>query len=231
MQDAKTKKQSKWYSCACGVCWQTQKPTKVYDKAYFDEYAKFDHKLKDAYQYPVKIYAPIIEELLYGRKVLLVGRVNSHQEDAFEERGWVPTSIDKNESQPKKDRLIIGDFETYKFPSYMSNFPNGGFNLIWMYQTLECFSDPLQALAKCKSLLTEDGILYIGSPDTDFIHTRGSSGFMHWKPDMHFLMWNRDSITNQLEKLGFNVILCRQNYEHRFPAQDDFHLIAQVKFF
>ena len=225
MQDSKTKQQSKWYSCSCGVVWQEKKPTKVYDRAYWDEYAKYDKKLKDSYQYPVLIYTPIIEELIYGRKVLLIGRVNTHQEEAFAKRGWVPYSIDKNKAQEPLDRLFIGDFEDYQFPEGMK------FNLIWVYHTLECFLDPILALAKCKSLLTEDGILYLASPDTDFIHTRGSSGFMHWKPDMNYLMWNRRSISTFLEKLGFTIILARQNYEHRFPIWDDYHVIAQRKFF
>jgi len=225
MREAKTKKESKWYSCACGVVWNIEKPSKTYDEKYWDEYAKYDKKLEDAYKYPVKIYAPIIEELIYGRKVLLIGRVNTHQEDAFEERGWVPYSIDKNEFQPKCLRLFTGNFEDYKFGSDLK------FNLIWIYHTLECFIDPISALVKCKNLLTEDGIIYLGAPDTDFIHTRGSAGFVHWKPDMNYLMWNRNSISNCLKTLGFNVILSRQNYEHRFPVWDDFHIIAQKKFF
>ena len=225
MQNSTDKKQSKWYSCACGVVWQVKYPDKVYDKKYYDEYAKYDSKLKDSFQYPVKIYAPIIEELVYGRKVLLIGRVNSHQEDAFKERGWVPYSIDKNEAQPKQDKLFVGNFETYNFSDNLK------FNLIWIYHTLECFLDPVSALAKCKSLLTEDGILVICSPDTDFIHTRGSSCFIHWKPDMNYLMWNKRSISTHLEKLGFQIIIARQNYEHRFPFWDDYQLIAQKKFF
>jgi len=225
MQDATTKQQSKWYSCSCGVVWQVQKPTMVYDKKYLDKYAQFDSKLRDAYEYPVRIYAPLIEELIYGRKALLIGRPTSHQEDAFSDRGWIPYSIDKNQAHEPEDRLMLGDFESFIFE------PGTSYNLIWMYHTLECFNDPIAALAKCKSLLTEDGILFIASPDTDFIHTRSSSGFIHWKPDMNYMMWNRRSLTSHLEKLGFNVILARQNYEHRFPAWDDFHIIAQRKFF
>ena len=225
MRDSKTKVQSKWYSCACGIVWQNKNPDMIYDIKYWEKYAQFDKKLKDSYQYPVRIYSPIIEELIYGRKVLLVGRVNSHQENIFAERGWVPYSIDKNMGQPSSDRLILSDFESYIFEPLIK------FNMIWIYHTLECFLDPMKALAKCKSLLAEDGILFLGTPDTDFIHTRGSSGFIHWKPDMNYLMWNKRSITSYLEKLGFNIILARQNYEHRFPYWDDLHLIAQRKFF
>lgn len=222
MQDADTKKQSKWYSCACGVIFQNQKPAGIYDQAYWDKHDKYDKKLKDSFNYPIRVYAPLIEELIYGRKVLLIGKQTSHQQTAFAQRGWVPFSIDKN---PASKPTFEGDFETFDFPD------NSQFNLIWLYETLECFLDPLSALEKAKSLLTEDGIIFIASPDTDFIHTRSSSGFIHWKPDMHYLMWNRRSLGTYLEKLGFNVILARQNYEHRFPAWDDLHILAQKKYF
>lgn len=221
MQDSVTRKQSKWYSCQCGVVWNTHKPDIIYDEKYYKKYDHFDKKIKDNYEYAVKIYSPIIEELIYGRRALFVGRTTIHQESLFEQRGWVPESIDKNSfTNPS----IVGDFECHDFKGFK-------YNMIWMYHTFECFQDPKAALIKCRELLTEDGILFIASPDTDFIHTRGSSGFRHWKPDMNYLMWNRRAITRQLESLGLNVIMARQNCWQRFPETDDFHLIAQVKFF
>jgi len=223
MHDVKTKTQSKWYSCACGVVWQSEKPTQVYDKKYWDKYDQFDKKLKDAYEHPIRIYAPLAEEMMYGRKVLIVGRTTKHQEDYFVERGWVPFTIDKNTDQPICERTLIGDFETYQFTQK--------FNMIWIYHTLECFIDPISSLIKASNLLTEDGMIFIGTPDTDFIHTRSSSGFIHWKPDTNYLMWNKRSLIGQLEKLGFNVIMARQNYEHRFPYWDDVHCLAQKTFF
>lgn len=223
MQDAVTKKQSKWYSCQCGVVWQTGKPTMIYDAKYAKTFQD-NPKLSASYNYPVRVYSPIIEELLYGRKALLIGRPNTDQEKSLAERGWVPYTIDKNTSYNTEGRNIAGDFETH-------DFGESKFNMIWMYHTLECFHDPISALAKSRNLLTEDGILFIASPDTDFIHTRGSSGFRHWKPDTNYMMWNRRSLTKQLENLGFTVIMARQNCWQRFPDTDDFHIIAQVKFF
>lgn len=225
MQDATSKKTSRWYSCSCGVVFQSQKPTGIYDKKYWDKYNQYDKKLKDAFQYPIRLYAPIMEELIYGRKVLIVGRQTTHQEEYFMERGWVTTTIDKNSAFESSDILIVDDFEKHKFPESVK------YNAIWIYHTLECFDNPVEALSLCQKLLTEDGILFIASPDTDFISTRSSSNFIHWKPETNHIMWNRRSITRHLENLGFTIILNRQNYEHRFPAWDDFHILAQKRFF
>lgn len=225
MQDAVSKVQSRWYSCKCGVVWQAGIPKGVHDNKYLDG-IRNNNKLRDCYQHTIRLYAPIIEELVYGRRVLIVGGATPHEAEFFAHRGWIPEVIDKDPKVDDFKWLIRADFEKHDLGQ-----DGKKYNLIWMYQSLECFLDPVSALAKCSSLLTEDGILFIGSPDTDFIHTRGSSGFIHWKPDMNFVMWNIPSITKQLEKLGFVVIMSRQNYEQRFPAWDDFHLMAQKKYF
>ena len=237
MKDAKTGKSSKWGSCKCGIIFNLEKPTKVYDLAYWQERSKYDKKLDVSYSYPILIYAPIIEELIYGRRVLIVGRPNTYQESALALRGWVPTIIDKNTCFETKGNVIASDFETHKFPdlSYedsegkLIKMPN--FNMIWLYHTLECFHDPVAVLVLCKKLLSEDGILFIATPDTDFIHTRSSSCFIHWKADENHIMWNKASLCKQMESLGFNTILCRSNYEQRFPIWDDIHGIFQLRFF
>lgn len=225
MQDAKTKKKSRWFSCSCGVVFQANKPTAIYDDKYWLERSEYDKKIEAAYQYPIRVYAPLIEELIYGRRVLIIGRSNTYQEEALSARGWVPTIIDKNTSFTTTDNIIAADFEQHNFPLERK------YNLIWLYHTLECFSDPVASLALCDKLLVEDGVIFIATPDTDFINTRSSSCFIHWKPDHNHIMWNRRSLTKHLDSLGFNVMLSRQNYEHRFPIWDDFHLIAQKRFF
>jgi predicted SAM-dependent methyltransferase len=225
MKDAMTKVCSRWYACSCGVVFQTQKPWGSYDKKYWDKFNDYDKKLKDSFEYPVRIYAPLAEELIYGRKVLIIGRQTPHQEQEFSRRGWIPSVIDKNTHFQSSDILIVDDFEKHKFKE------SEKFNMIWIYHTLECFDDPVASLLLCHKLLAEDGILFIASPDTDFISTRSSSNFIHWKADYNHIMWNRRSIQRHLENLGFTVILNRQNYEHRFPAWDDFHVLAQKKFF
>ena len=222
MRHAETKKESKWFSCVCGVVFQDKKPTFDYDQKYWDKYNDQCKKIRASYEYPVRIYAPIIEDRMYGRRVLLVGKQTSHQEDAFKERGWVPTSIDRN---PASNPHILSDFEKYQFPETIK------YNLIWIYHALECLHDPIASLDLCSKLLAEDGIIVIVSPDSDFIHTRSSSNFMHWNDAENYMMWNRRSISKKMESLKFDTILLAQNQEPRFPQRDDFHGIWQKKFF
>ena len=225
MVDKSTNKKSRWFSCRCGVVFNAQKPTKVYDEKYWLEHNKYDAKQKDSYEYPIRIYAPIAEELVYGRRVLIVGRPNTYQEEAFRERGWVTTVIDKNTCMNESDNLIASDFETYQFPE------NIKYNMIWFYDVIECFSNPIGALELCKNIMPEDGLVFVSTPDTDLINTRSNSCFIHWKADEHYVMWNKRSLSKHMDSIGFNTIMCRTNLEHRFNSWDNIHGLYQRCFF
>jgi len=224
MEDAKSRRKSKWHSCACGVIFQKDKPEGVYDAAYLKKESDPGEKYRLAAQYPVRIYAPLIEELTYGRKALVVGTPTFRQVEAFKDRGWVTYSIDKNLEYLPSSRHFQGDFETYDFGDQK-------FNLIWMYSVLECFLNPKETLKKCFTLLPEDGILFIATPDTDFVYTRSSAAFVHWRPEYNNVMWNKRALTSLLESLGFQTIMCRRNLEQRFPAVDDVHGIFQKRYY
>lgn len=225
MQNSDTKKRSKWYSCSCGVVWQTDEPSGKYDRKYYERYKDGGKKYEEACKYPVYVYAPIIEELVYSRKMLQIGMNTPYQAEAFRERGWVTYSIDKNKDFKDSERLIVGDFEERVFGT------SDKYDVVWAYHTIECFSKPIESLSKCLDLLSEGGILFIATPDTDFINTRSSGGFIHWQPEYNRIMWNIRSLSSALERLGFDIVLARRNYEARFPAQDDLHLIAQKRYF
>src|SRR3990167_7502982 len=85
MEDSKSRKKSKWYSCHCGIIFQDKPPLGKYDIAYRQRFQSGGEKLTNAMQYPVKVYSPQIEELLYGRKALVVGTPTHDQVDALKE--------------------------------------------------------------------------------------------------------------------------------------------------
>lgn len=224
MKDARSGAQSIWYQCACGVVFQNKFPDqkKVYDQKILDNCQ--DEKFKRTQAYGAMVYGPIIEEIIYGRKLLEVGYHTPWFLNAMKDRGWIGFGIDDNIDAPENDRFKNGNFEQVEFAEKLK------FDLIWMSHVLEHFQDPVKAIEKCKRLLTEDGVLFIATPDTDFIHTRSTAGFGHWKPDEHYIMFNKDSLVRVLQKMDFEIILARRNWVERWTAWDDIHVIAQKKF-
>lgn len=225
------KERSDYWHCKCGVVFQEKFPLgdslkheDVYKAEYVDNYLGLGQKYIDMCHYPVRVYAPIIEELTYGRKMLEVGFISHFFMQEMSKRGWLTWGIDVIGGTDDNDRIYKGDFESYDFKGLK-------FNLIWLSHVFEHFKDPKAVLKKCYDLLAEDGVIYIATPDTDFIHTRSAAGFPHWKRDEHYIMWNKESLVKEIEKNGFDVIMARRNYEQRWVSYDDVQVLAQKRFF
>lgn len=219
---------SHYWHCRCGVVFQEKCPEivveNIYNEKYVESYIGMGNKYINAVKYPVRLYAPLIEELTYGRKMLDVGFLSHFFMQEMSKRGWLTWGIDFVHGVSDSERIIKGNFETHDFKDQK-------FNLIWMSHVFEHFKSPKNIIKKCYDLMPEDGVLYIATPDTDFIHTRSNSGFTHWRRDEHYIMWSKEALTRELEKAGFDVVMVRRNYEIRFTSWDDIQIIAQKRFF
>ena len=228
MQDSSSKDISYWNQCRCGVVWQHRYPDEVkkyYDKEYIKVLLEDKVKYSDSCYYYSRVYAQIIEELMYGRKLLDVGYMSPYNMQAFSIRGWVPFGIEVNPDASESNRLIKGDFENYEFPDRMK------YDLIWMNHVIENMKDPVAALKRTFDLLTPNGTVFIATPDTDILYVNSSGSFKYWAEHENYIMWNKDSLSKKLEEIGFEIIVSRRNTDVRFTYTNDLHLIAQKKFF
>lgn len=222
MHNSDTDQMSRWHECVCGCVWQADPVVQDFGSTYIKKLLEDKEKYAESSTYPCRLYAPIIEELTYGRKMLDVGYTSPYNMLAFRKRGWVSYGIENCPEAETTPRLIKGDFETHSFPFK--------FDLLWLSNVMENLRHPLLTLEKAYDILQESGVLYISTPDTDFIRHNSPAGFSHWDRANN-LMFSSRSLKFHLEKLGFNVVLQRKNYEKRFTAWDTQHVIAQKRFF
>lgn len=194
------------------------------DKAYIEKYYEFKEYDMIAVQ-PGRIYAPLIEELTMGRKMLDVGYCTPHNIDFFKARGWVAFGVESNEEAPETNRLMKDDFEKTE-DLYKSSY-----DCVWMGHVLEKFKDPLSALFKTREILQSNGVLYISTPDSDFLYSKPPGEWTHWNKEENNIIWNERSLKRELERIGFNVVMCRRNYYSRFGFYHDLHIIAQKVYF
>jgi len=214
-----------WYYCICGIIFNKDFPDpEPKTEEYLKKYRDFKEYELIAKQ-PVRIYAPIIEELTMGRKMLDIGFGTGKNMEYFKERGWVSFGIEKNKDTKETDRIIKDDFESTD-KLYKSTY-----DLVWMSHVLEKFKDPLSALYKARELLQENGVLYIATPDIDFLYGKPSGEWTHWNKSDNHILWNTRSVKRELERIGFNIVMCRRNYYSRFGFYHDLHLIAQRIYF
>lgn len=240
MEDAKTHDRSIWYKCTCGVIFQDHFPTslEVYDEKYVALLAE-TKEAKDRYEYMVKLYAPIIEEITYGRMMLEVGFCVPFTYQKMAERGWLTWGIDVNPALTGQGNIYKGDFIKYDFSISGDSIKattgeekiDRKFDLIWMGHVLEHFENPLAALNKAYEVLDTKGVLFISTPDIDFISKTTVRGWPYLIGKEHYILWSERALCRELERLGFKIILKHRNYSSRFVAHHDLHIIAQKNYF
>lgn len=223
-EDGTAKGVGVWYICCCGVIFNQNPPHRILDKTYIEKY-KSQKQYEEIAKLPVRVYAPIIEELTMGRKMLDVGFCAEDTMNAFKKRGWVTFGIDNNKDIEPNKRIYNEDFEKTE------SLYKATYDLVWMGHVLEKFKDPLSALWKTRDILQNNGVLYISTPDIDFLHSKPHQDWTHWNKDDNNIMWNKMSLTRELERLGFEIIMCRRNYYSRFGFYHDLHIIAQKIYF
>ena len=230
---------SMWYRCQCGVIFQKDKPEHNYNKDYIKNYVD-SKKYEARSEYGPRIFAPIIEDLTYGRMMLDVGFNYPNIMNYFKDRGWITWGIERNPDAVTNKNIYKGDFETHDFSLPIT--PDAvkalgvdkierTFDLIWMSHVIEHFDDPIKAIRKAYNLLSDTGVLYISTPDIEFIHKTGVGGWGHWKAREHNILWSEPALKRELERAGFKVVYCKRNFASRFNTFYDIQIIAQKNYY
>lgn len=205
-----------WKYCGCGCCYNEPVDKAFWTKEYQEEFSE-QKAIKRSMEYSVKVYAPIIEEMIYGRKFLDVGFCIDHRIQEFKRRGWIATGIDLIDND-----FIRGDFETFDFGDLT-------FDCIWMGNVLECFDNPLNAILKAWNMLRPRGILYLSAADAEQIFYLGYQSWGKWKSKEHNIYFSERKLKDELKRMGFDIVMAWKVYSRRFPSWNDMHIIAQKR--
>jgi len=86
---------------------------------------------------------------------------------------------------------------------------------------------PLELFKDAFEILNNTGILYIDTPDTDYLARTNITYFHHWKNNENYILWNKRSLVRELERVGFDVIVVRRNATTHYGKPDTIQVIAQ----
>ena len=240
IEDGKSHLQMTWYRCQCNVLFNSEfkKDPSIYTEDYLKDMADAK-QAKERFEYPLRLYAPLIEESTYGRMMLDVGFGVPYVIDAMKERGWLTWGIDNHPYIKGGGNIYNANFMNYDFDMESDSifFATGikklkrKFDLIWMSNVLESFEEPVAALKKAYDLLDPKGLLYISTPDIDFISKTGITSWPHFKGTEYNVLWSQQALCRELERIGFKIIMSRRNFSSRFMRWFDLHIIAQRNYF
>ncbi len=241
VHESKADVDGKWYRCQCQVIFNSDIPIEhTYDSAYIKDFLdskEYEYRAHHA----ARTYAPLVEELTLGRMFLDVGYTGTAVIDYMKDRGWLTWGIDNNNDAIGNKNLYRGDFMTYDFSpatkdAGVQKMIDDGkikrrFDVIWLSHVLECTPSPRLAIERISELLQPDGVVYIATPDIDFINKTGVSSFPHWDARNHHVMWSEPALNREFERAGFKTIMSRRNYSSRFMSWYDIHAIYQKNYF
>lgn len=211
-----------WYHCFCGSVFHAEPPIekkKVYTSSHRTEY-KEKKSMQDRWDMTVRIYAPMIEELTWGRKMLDVGYCVPYMGTRMAERGWITEGIDILPPEKTDPSLIQGDFESYDFGIKRYDF-------ILMGDMVQCFDNPVGAIQKAYSLLAPGGLLLVWTPDSQQMFLFGNHNWGHWNRKEHRVYFSGDKFKEVAGRIGFDLVVFWRNVNSRFVSTNTFHCLLQ----
>lgn len=134
----------------------------------------------------------------------------------------------RNNGYKKNSVMSVGDdkvekeFDRLGFDTTLKD----RYDLIWAYHSIKHEKNPLQVLRTYYNILNDKGILFIAMPDPYFIDFGSPYQWRHWILRKNHIMWDMDSFCEELETIGFKVLMKERNIKIR--PMKDFHVICQV---
>lgn len=190
----------------------------LYSEEYFkspnSELSGYDDYERDRYciQKTADRRLDVIEQHHLRRGRLLdVGCALGFFVEAAQRRGWDAEGIDISAHAVRYavEKLGVkaraGLLET-------AGFEAESFDVLTMWDVVEHFTDPLGQLRYCHTLLREDGLIALSTPDVGSLVAKVTGArWMGYKlAQEHLYYFSRDTICAMLDKAGFDVLDTRQ---------------------
>lgn len=141
--------------------------------------------------------------------------------------GVQPNGIDLSRSYAETCRALWGEGSIVHCGTALdAPFAPGSFSYVTSFETLEHMCDPLSTLRRMRELLTDDGVVMISVPSSDYFHfkfwllrrapfrlvvrrllrRRASFSDEHALPHTHIYNFSRRSVARLLERAGLEVV-------------------------
>jgi len=198
----------------------------VYDKSYGQWYEKSQDIKLIANNEIEKLYPKL--NLFNPKTFFEIGSIHDYVLDYMKEKGLEVSSLNICERESKHP-FEVADFEEFV--------PTKKYDIVFASHIFEHFKNPGKELEKCKSMLTDNGLLYISMPDTFFADFEGGRAQQFdWVVNEHYILWNMDNWIEFCEEHGLKCIhsergldLHKQKNDKWFWKQDFKIICQQIK--
>ncbi len=139
-----------------------------------------------------------------GRRLLDIGAYTGVFVEIAARHGWDAWGVEPShwaveEARKRGLQVVQGTTET-------AELPEGGFDVVTMWDVIEHLTDPLGELRRVYGLLRPGGLLIVHTIDIGSLFARLMGARWPWLMEMHLYYFNRRTLRLMLEKAGFSVL-------------------------
>jgi ubiquinone/menaquinone biosynthesis C-methylase UbiE len=139
-----------------------------------------------------------------GRPLLDVGCYTGVFVEIAARHGWDAWGLEPSRWAVEQARarglhVVQGTLDTAKLPE-------GGFDVVTMWDVIEHLTDPRRALQRSHRLLKPGGLLVVHTIDIESPFARLMGARWPWLMEMHIYYFSRRTLRAMLEKCGFRVL-------------------------
>lgn len=186
----------------------------LYSREYFDKgYMKFYDVKKDGAVQSNEDFSyrlSLIEKFKSKGRILDIGCATGEFLSIARDRGWEVSGVDASDYAAEAARSKYG-LKIFKGTVEEADLPRGYFDVVAAGDILEHMPGPKDFLLKVRSILKDDGMLYIATPNFDSFHyrlMRFISKFNHRNYFLlphHLFQFTETTLLRLLEISGFSV--------------------------
>lgn len=164
-----------------------------------------------------------IESFIKGGKLLDIGSATGHFLQSAENRGWraIGVEISKYAHEYSTKKLKL---EVINSTLIEANFPEGLFDVVTIWDTLEHMVDPLENLIETRKVLRPEGMVFAITPNFDsaevMLFGKDCDTIV---PDAHLIYFDKGTLGKLFKKAGFAVV------EIQMRGIDIDHAIFNIK--
>lgn len=154
-------------------------------------------------------------------KVLDIGTSTGVMLDIFKEHGWQTWGVEPSESalvaSNKGHKVVHSYFED-------ATFNNNFFDLVILNHTLEHLDNPIGILTKAGRILKKGGIIFVDVPNFGGLSSKFlKKSWPYLAPEEHKHQFTKQSLSQILEKSGFNILYWKSRsgiFEYANPLRE-----------
>lgn len=152
-----------------------------------------------------------IEKFKKCGRILDIGCAAGFALNSARDRGWEVYGVEISKTMVEYAKREL-DIDVFNGTFEESNFPDGYFDLIITYSTLEHTLDPQAFLKEANRILRNDGLIVIAVPD---IGSWFGNRRFQYKPLEHLYYFDHDTISKMLKNAGMEAIAFKKMKVYR----------------